>query len=92
MSLSGTIQADTRSALITKARELALKYYGSSCVRVVLTDERPTVGGFAPIFTAEFSAAVHHGIDYRSYGPNRCLDCKAESWPHSPLPGDRSKS
>ena len=90
--LQGSVSADNLAGLVAAARVLAVKYYGQPCVQVVLTNERPSGSGYVPPFTADFESRVWHRIEYTSYGPNRCQDCRAESWPRSRLPGDGSPS
>lgn len=82
-ALKGTLYGATRADIVKQAEAKATTYFGTGCVVVTLENERPH--GVLDGFNAEFSAAVRHDLERRTYGPDRCRKCDRDSWPHNPL-------
>ena len=81
---SGSSKGANARELRANAQELASMYFGSGCVSVRIFGA--SLGNTAGVFEANFEARVEHEVEHRAYGPDVCKRCKAESWPHRPIP------
>ena len=91
--LTGSVIGSSRAYLMKRAVEIAVEYYGTSCVVVELREEgAETVVRMINdrvvrvVFSCDFIAEIHHDLDAKAYGPDKCRGCDQESWPHDRLP------
>lgn len=71
MSLQGFSEGKSQEEILMKARDTARNYYGNSCVKVTLSNERAT----SLMFTADWVAEVKHRSNQASYGFSTCISC-----------------
>lgn len=81
--LKGEVAGESHADLTKQALIIAAGYFDTQCVGVRLYQQEFAHDG---TFTSRFEARVEHYVEAKAYGPNTCRKCKAESWPHRPIP------
>ena len=85
MSLTGASSGETREEIMTRAKEAATKYYGSTCISVTLKNETyneetiqlgPDLARTTVTCTADWEANTSHNWWEGSSGRIECRHCK----------------